>query len=203
MTWSRRFALSRVLANPPLQPTSGARWELGRNERERRSRLSGRTLGRRMNEYRITKYDPRHRDSSGAYLLPDEWTSYSDVGRSVSLEEYLATEERYISTAVAFLREAGVESLEARTVDTHGSAVGAPIEGASLGPAEWPRAFRSVLREKWWCRFESDAGFVHFGLDYYMYVGVRSRTPECHAVALKYGLFVEPFTSPYHPEVED
>jgi len=156
-----------------------------------------------MNEYRITKYDPRNRDSSGAYLLLDEWTSYSDVGRSVSLKEYLATEERYIATAVEFLREAGVETLEARTVENHRRAVAAPVEGALLGPAEWPRAFRSVLREEWWCRFESDAGFVHFGWDYHMYVGVRSRAPEGQAVALKYGLFVEPFTSPYHPEVED
>ena len=67
-----------------------------------------------MNEYQITKYDPRLRDSTGAYSVPEEWTSYSDVGRTVSLAEYLATEERYIETAVAFMREAGVHHLEAR-----------------------------------------------------------------------------------------
>src|SRR5262245_29706913 len=126
-----------------------------------------------MNEYRITKYDPRLRDSSGRYLR-DEWTSYSDVGRLVSLEEYIATEERYIEMALAFLGAAGVKNLEARGVENHRGVVAAPAEGAILAPSEWSLSFRSVLREEFWCRFESDAGFVHFGYDYYMYVGVRS-----------------------------
>jgi hypothetical protein len=151
-----------------------------------------------MNEYRITKYDPRHRDLSGAYLR-DEWTSYSDVGRRVPLEEYLATEDRYVETAVAFLRAAGVTSLEARGVENHRGAAAAPAEGAILAPPEWAIAFRSVLREKWWCRFESDAGFVHFGYDYYMYVGVSRREVVAEHAALSRGLFVEPFASPYHP----
>jgi|SRR5687767_8429806 len=99
-----------------------------------------------MNEYRITKYDPRLRDSSGAYSLPEEWTSYSDVGRTVSP--------------------------------------------------------RSVLREESWCRFESDAGFVHFGSDDYMYVGVPCPAVEAQAAAVTRDLFVQPFTSPYHPEDE-
>jgi hypothetical protein len=120
----------------------------------------------------------------------------------VSLAEYLATEERYIETAVAFMREAGVNHLEARAVENHPGAVAAPAEGALFGPADWPIAFRSVLREEWWCRFESDAGFVHFGSDYYMYVGVRCPAVEAQAAAVKRGLFVEPFTSPYHPEDE-
>lgn len=151
-----------------------------------------------MHQFRITKYDPRHRDPSGAYLR-EEWTSYSDVGRRVSLEEYLATEKRYVDTAVTLLREAGVESLEARDVENRGAAE-APMEGAILAPAEWARAFRSVLREEWWCRFESEAGFVHFGYDYYMYVGVCRREAVAEDGAVSRGLFVEPFPSPYHPE---
>lgn len=155
-----------------------------------------------MKEYRITKYDPRHRDASGAYLR-DEWTSYSDVGRSVSLEEYLATEARYVEIAVAFLTEAGVKSLEACEVENGRGAVAAPTEGAIFAPAEWAAAFRSVLREEWWCRFESDAGFVHFGCDYYMYIGVNRLEAAVEGGALPSGLFVEPFASPYHPENEE
>ena len=152
-----------------------------------------------MNEYRITKYDPSLRNTSGAHR-PDEWTSYSDVGRLVSLEEYLATEARYVKTAVALLGEAGVRSLEALGVENRAAA--APAEGAMLAPAEWPIAFRSVLREECWCRFEAEAGFVHFGYDYYMYVGVRCQDDVAQAAALSRGRFVEPWVSPYHPEDE-
>jgi hypothetical protein len=35
-----------------------------------------------MIEYRVTKYDPAHRDSTGVYFR-DEWTSVSDIGREL------------------------------------------------------------------------------------------------------------------------
>jgi len=38
---------------------------------------------------------------------------------------------------------------------------------------------------------------VHFGSDYYMYVGVRGAGAEAQGAALERGLFVEPFISPY------
>jgi hypothetical protein len=153
-----------------------------------------------MKEYQITKYDPQYRDSSGHYTR-DEWTSYSDVGDLVSLEEYLATEKAYVDAAVALLRESGVDALQAVGVENHRGAASAPAEGATLREAEWPAAFRSVLREDWWCRFECPTGFVHFGYDYYMYVGVRR--PEGASIPELSRLFVEPCTSPYHHDPED
>lgn len=157
-----------------------------------------------MNEYRITKYDPQLRDARGAYSLPNEWTSYSDVDRGiVSLQDYLATERSYVETAAAFLGEAGVAIIAARAVENRRGAKSAPAEGMLLRPSEWERSFRAVLREEWWCRFESEEAFVHFGWDYYMYVGVPRTPLRACAAASGRGLFVEPFTSPYHPEGEE
>jgi hypothetical protein len=99
-----------------------------------------------------------------------------------------------------FLREAGIKTLEARDVENHRGALAVPAEGALLTPAKLAIAFRAVLREEWWCRFESSTGFVHFGYDYYMYVGVSRRSAVAEDAALSRGLFVEPFTSPYHAE---
>jgi hypothetical protein len=46
-------------------------------------------------------------------------------------------------------------------------------------------------------RLEAAGGFVHVGWDCYMYVGVRRPCPSAEAEAHRFGLFVEPFLSPY------
>ncbi len=68
-----------------------------------------------MPEYRITKYDPAHRDAAGAYTRTT-WTTFGDVGRSfegvvLTPAAYAAVEDAYVDTAVAFLRESAVGAL--------------------------------------------------------------------------------------------
>ena len=72
----------------------------------------------------------------------------------------------------------------------------------SLPATDWHARMAQVLREELWCRLEGDRGFVHFGFDYYMYVGVASACPEAQRLAAQLGLFVEEMRSPYHPEDE-
>lgn len=155
-----------------------------------------------MCEYRVTKYDPAHRDPYGAYTR-DEWTSVSDVGRTfvgvvLSEAEYRRVEDAYANVAVAFLREAGIWSLTVAGLENH-SAVPLPFADSSpLGLAEVGEVLRRVLREEFWCRLEGAGAFVHVGYDYYMYVGVPNPCPDAAALAVQLGLFVEPFRSPYH-----
>jgi hypothetical protein len=153
-----------------------------------------------MNQYRITKYNPMFRDSTGAYKKPD-WTSMSDIGRSfdgVTLrkEEYLATESAYIESAMSFISEDQISALRAVGVENHGKAL-APEEGQFIPVADLPEIIRSILREDFWCRLEIDDRFIHFGWDYYIYVGVKDRCEASIQSAHAKGLFVEPFKSPY------
>jgi len=62
------------------------------------------------------------------------------------------------------------------------------------------KELRSLLRGDFWCKYESELGYVHVGYDYYMYIGVSSVESETIERAENRGLFVEEFTSPYHPE---
>jgi hypothetical protein len=156
-------------------------------------------------EYRVTKYNPRFRDERGAYTR-DEWTSVGDIGRVfdgvlLTPEAYQRTEDAYVEAALAFAREA---RLSLRVTDPSiGNGPSLFGEGMVLGPAEFDRALRAALRETFWCRFESAAGFVHVGYDYYMYIGVQTDCPKAIAFAAANGLFAEPWISPYHPEPED
>jgi hypothetical protein len=153
-------------------------------------------------EFRVTKYDPVHRDDSGAYTR-DEWTSVGDIGRAFAGvvftgEEYRRVEGAYVTAAIAFMREARVQSLAVVGLENH-AAVPLPFaEGASLGLDEVGDVLRRLLREEFWCRLEGAGAFVHVGYDYYMYVGVPRPCPAAEELARRQGLFVEPFRSPYY-----
>jgi hypothetical protein len=152
-------------------------------------------------EFRVTKYDPAHRDRHGAYTR-DEWTSVSDIGQTfggvvLTESEYQRAEDAYATAAVAFLREAGVGSLTVAGLENH-AAVPLPFaDGSPLRLADVGGVVRRVLREEFWCRLEGAGAFVHVGWDYYMYVGVPVACPGAVALTRQLGLFPEPFRSPY------
>lgn len=157
-----------------------------------------------MFEFRVTKYDPAHRDHYGAYTR-EEWTSVRDIGHVFSEmaftePEYRRVEDAYVTAAVTFLREAGLQSLEICGLESHSVAPLPFAEGSSIGLADIADIVRQVLRENFWCRLEGAEGFVHFGYDYYMYVGVPVGCPNAAALAGQLGLFVEPVQSPYTKE---
>ena len=153
-----------------------------------------------MLQYRITKYNPAHRDASGAYLAED-WTSRSEIGQSfgnvlLTSKAYQAVEDAYVSVAEAFLKEAGVTKLAVKGLEFHGDKP--PVsEGESLAVQQVSGVIRAVLRERFWCRLEGEGAFVHVGYDYYMYVGISRDCPHAYAAAKARNLYVEEFDSPY------
>ena len=154
-----------------------------------------------MFEFRVTKYDPTCRDICGAYTR-DEWTSVRDIGRSfagVSLtkSEYQRVEDAYVTTAIAIMQEAGIESLMVTGLENHFATLLPFVERSVLKLPDAGMVIRQVLREEFWCRLEAEIGFVHIGYDYYMYVGSNKRCLNAESLAKRLGLFIEPFQSPY------
>jgi hypothetical protein len=154
-----------------------------------------------MYDFRVTKYDPARRDEYGRYLHAD-WTSFGDVGktfdgRTLTLREYERVERTYVDAATCFVSEAGQRELHARGVENPERHPEVPEEGEPLAESALRRAFRDVLRGVYWCRFEGARGFVHFGWEHYMYIGVARVPFRAIANARAAGLFVEPFESPY------
>jgi hypothetical protein len=153
-----------------------------------------------MNQYRITKYNPQFRDSTGAFLK-HEWTSISDIGSSfagviLKKEDYLAVESAYVESVMEFITEDQITALHAVGVENHGNAI-SPNEGQIIPTCDLPEIIRSVLREEFWCRLEVEDRFIHFGYDYYIYIGVHNRCEASIQSAHAKRLFVESFTSPY------
>jgi hypothetical protein len=168
-----------------------------------------------MNSWRITKYDPAFRDARGAYLK-GEWTSVSDVGKSfngvaLTSEEYRKIEDAYVSTVLSFISEAGLDALTVTYLEAHRVSEARPEDlrdiafdpklvraGMSLSHEALDDVCRLVLREILWCKLESESGFyLHFGYDYYMYIGSPVPSEKAVAHGRQRGLFVEEMASPY------
>lgn len=164
-----------------------------------------------MKSYRVTKYNPEFRDASGRHAS-DDWTSISDVGglvqgRRLSMERYRLVEDAYVAAIARFMDAADLHALTLTDLEYHGDGEGLP-EPAQSESAEWVRTLplvgqvislteiekiaRLALREVIWCKMRGAGFFVHFGRDYYMYIGLAAPPPPVAPP-----LFVEVYESPY------
>jgi hypothetical protein len=142
--------------------------------------------------FRLTKYDPAHRDHQGAYLR-EEWTSSAHIGRSfggvvLTEAEYQRVEEAYATSAVEFLRKAGVVSLKVTGLENPRGLELPFSEGSSLTLLEVAGVLRRVLREEFWCRLEGREAFLQVDCDYYLFVGVLVACPAAEALAQRLGV---------------
>ena len=161
-----------------------------------------------MNSWRISKYNPLYRDNSGKYLK-EEWTSVFDVDED-KFTEYLEIESKYINSIllimkcsdVNFLIIEGLEKQSDTELENNFSEKTLELfhsikEGFSITYNDIIHFCPLVLREVVWCKLVNPKMFVHFGYDYYMYIGnVKSCIEDIEEIK-KMGLFVEEFKSPY------
>lgn len=168
-----------------------------------------------MYYYRVTKYDPKLRDETGRYMQ-DEWTDFSCVGIKINgqictLEAYEAIENLYVNAVMQFVTCADIGFMECRYVEKNSAIfedVDIPVslramydrvvDGVKISKADLPVLLKLLLRNYLWCKLElDDKIFVHFGWDYYMYIGIAKECRDVVEYVVKSGLFVEEFKSPY------
>ena len=166
------------------------------------------------NSWRITKYNPISRNENGAYLK-DEWISFSDIGLSfedevLTFDEYRKVENAYVSTALKFFSESGLHSLKINSLEMNKPYVRKSnlkdisynpklIEnGLLIADEELESVCRLILRDVIWCRLESESRFyIHFGYDYYMYIGSSNSSNDAIAFGESQNLYIEDMISPY------
>lgn len=170
-----------------------------------------------MSGYRVTKYDPQKRDSEGRFTT-DDWTSASDIDQAfdgvvLSSANYLAVENAYVESVRLFMLAAGIQAVRIEDLEIR-SPPSSVTPRFDDGVSERCRSLnehmivsgsaledliRGCLREELWCRLAGRSGFyVHFGYDYYMYIGLPDRVPPPKTMPDM--IFVEEFDSPYLDE---
>lgn len=165
--------------------------------------------------WRISKYNPGLRNSQGQFQ-GDEWTFFAQVSQSFSgtkltYEDYVSVENAYVRSAMLFLADAGLVSLQIAELERPHVAleVSSKFQCILLRPEnlrndtvvrldQLADLIRLNLRELTWCKLqEADKFYLHFGWDYYIYVG--STNPSLRAIqgTTQSGLYVEAKASPY------
>jgi hypothetical protein len=152
-------------------------------------------------QYKVTKYDPSRYGGPGGGYTADEWTAFSDVGKSfngvvLAEEEYLRVEELYLSAVRVAAEVSGVSRLQVRDLEGEGDLT-------DLRWVELPEALeiiRGMLRESGvWCTLsDGERFYAHVGNDYYLYIGTPVDVRPAWAELENQGLFVEEnWPSPY------
>jgi len=169
-----------------------------------------------MTAFRITKYNPQNRNAAGHYLDKKEWTGVSEVGklcggRRLTVSEYLFTENAYVSAVNELLMLAKIDTLRVVESENYKNCFDylpqelvassreykhLIQEGCLLHGQSIEVGVRSTLRGLLWCKLIGDHGFyVHFGYDYYMYVGFEG--DDLANWEPPQGMYCEEFASPY------
>ena len=152
-----------------------------------------------MTEYRITKYNPANR-IDGVYMS-DEWTSFSDIGKAfdgtiLSQDAYLKTEKAYIDCCIELIEKAKISKLHIKQAEYYTENIRFPSSISNT--QEIRQVITACLREQCWLKLVAKDFFIHFGYDYYMYVGSVLSKETVAETATKFGLFCEETPSPYN-----
>lgn len=152
-----------------------------------------------MFEYRISKYDPANR--VGDRYMAEEWPAFSDIGKAfgkveLTYQKYLETETAYIDCCIDLLSNAQVTTLSIEQAEYYSKDIALPSKVSD--DITLRKVVMACLREQCWFKLTSKNFFVHFGYDYYMYIGTMLPTEMVEAIAARYGLFCEESPSPYH-----
>ena len=152
-----------------------------------------------MTEYRISKYNPANR-IDGIYMA-DEWTSFGDIGKvfggtKLSQDVYLQTEQAYIDCCIELIEKAKISKLYIKQAEYYTENVS--FSSSISNTHEIRQVITACLREQCWLKLTSKDFFIHFGYDYYMYIGSSLPSESVIETAMHYGLYCEQYTSPYN-----
>lgn len=152
-----------------------------------------------MNYYRISKYNPQN-IKNGKYVM-DEWTDFSDIGemfcgKILTEEEYLWTENNYILCIENIIENSGLRGFYIKGYEEYWEKClwqnNQYVDKNSIA-----EIMSDCLRNKCWCKLINGDNYIHFGYDYYMYVGSFLPLKKMSEICGKYNLFCEIKKSPY------
>ncbi|PHS09816.1 MAG: hypothetical protein COA78_11800 [Blastopirellula sp.] len=174
-----------------------------------------------MRLFRVTKYNPKYRNSEGHYL-PDEWTCPSEVGKvfngnTFTKKQYFEIENKYIEAIVSVLQFENLDHLritnlctdycEENLADkTHLWLVEKEFTDIELFEdkpvlvSELPILLKMIFRNFIWCKLEiNNLFYLSVEWDFYMFIATPNCNRDTFNEAQETGLFVEEVDSTFSP----
>lgn len=153
-----------------------------------------------MYMYRIAKYNLNSYDENGIFTEA-EWTDYSDIGKTfhgetLTEEAYLLVETQYITTAQCLFENTCREEISIANLQKYQSDL--PwANHQMIGKTQLAEIMRDCFRNKCWCRLYGENFYIHFGYDFYMYIGCTVPYDEVQKICNANQLYVIEQESPY------
>lgn len=126
--------------------------------------------------YRVTKYNPKNRDSYGRYM-PDEWIFYDVISEyGITFDKYFEVESKYIAAIFQFMNCNKITALQVNNLsqnklfkgDVNTTQIMKEVyknvkEDVSFSGSQLDALCRLILREHIWCKLVNENMQVHFG----------------------------------------
>ncbi|MEI6729472.1 MAG: hypothetical protein WCK98_07585 [bacterium] len=147
--------------------------------------------------YRVTKYDPKKRREDGAYLDQTEWTEFNELKNpNYNFKDYLLTENAYIYAIYYFIELNKETDFQLFTkIVKNKLTKNSKIFTDKISLEYY---IKKIFRENFGAKIRCNNMCVHFGWDYYMYIGSNNK---CDISELDFGgvkIYIEKIkTSPY------
>ena len=153
-------------------------------------------------EYRISKYDLSKR-VNGAFI-GDDWISISDIGKTfnnelLTHEKYMQSEESYLNVIKQVCKQTSIDKVTISKLEDRKKKCKYKNKSVVKTIDDIIDISRNCLREQYWCRLDNRKKpfFIHFGYDYYMYIGTSLDYCSMKKITDDCGLFLEAKESPY------
>lgn len=119
----------------------------------------------------------------------------------LTLAEYLRVENEYIQFCLNAMKAAGVTGLSVCAPEIYCEGLRLPKRVCDTDSI--CEIIRRCLREKCWAKLEGTRFFLHFGYDYYLYIGTDVPKPLVETLAKEQNLYCEYYRSPYGENGDD
>lgn len=165
-----------------------------------------------MYNYKISKYRKKNKNK-----IINEWTSISDIGKvyngtQFKYEEYIKKENSYIEVILMFIKLNNIKKLTIEELEIYNNdkliydeydlqiqnLIKNVKNKIEVKTSDIELFIRAILRERIWAKlYSGDELYIHFGYDYYMYIGSKVNSKEEIKQIEKMGLVIEKQISPY------
>ena len=108
----------------------------------------------------------------------------------------MKTEQAYIDCCIELIEKAKISKLYIKQAEYYTENV--RFSSSISNTHEIRQVITACLREQCWLKLTSEDFFIHFGYDYYMYIGSSLPSESVIETAMHHGLYCEQYTSPYN-----
>lgn len=131
----------------------------------------------------------------------EEWTDYTDIGKTFNGRvftepEYLCVEKQYIDSCLAIIKQLSITQMAIVGYEEYEPLDWYDNQDVSIDVID--KLISDCLRNKCWCKLKSHNIYIHFGYDFYMYIGCKLKPPHIQSICKQFNLYSEVVDSPYN-----